>query len=157
MSFITFVSLIVITLLFWAIVGYFSLRATRLLIRFLRSRFFRYFVLAIGIIFVIRVGVVEDPFSEIVVINAGMIVGTVLAFFAFIVLAFMLYHGMKHGNPMIQDRPDPIEIKKIEVKQKKSRDWCPLCKEFTGCRIRRNPVTGMAVHVINGGSRPSRS
>ncbi len=77
----------------------------------------------------------------------------------FIVCAFSIYHAVKHGNPMQDYAQEPVNVYHITEKKmlRKQKDWCVICKEFTGCRVNRNPVTGTVVHVIGGGARPTRA
>lgn len=113
------------------------------------SRWVRYPVTTAGILFIIRVGVIDDSFSEaalgVLVALAMLLIG----FFALAVISFGIYHYVKHGNFFMQDAPDPISIRHFDAREKKStKKFCPVCKRVSSCRLGRNPYTGMKIHVI---------
>lgn len=67
-----------------------------------------------------------------------------------VVIAFAIYHGVKHGDMTMDYAPDPVTVIRTTHMSvyKKQRDWCPICQKNSGCRLGRNPVTGIAIHVF---------
>ncbi len=115
-------------------------------------KYFYRILYAIGFLFVITISSSESPFAAAISITLILILMIPVVIIAFFQICYYGYGWLKHGN-MFHDETRPYVYQTIVKNEVKARAWCSICKENTGCRVSRNPATGMVVHVYGGGSR----
>jgi hypothetical protein len=99
-------------------------------------------------LFIMRIGVIDDAFSERALFYLGVAAFFFMMAILFVVVSFLVYHGFRHGNFLMEYDADPIVVKKVEQYVKREKKWCPICRANSGCRVRKHSITGMVVHVL---------
>lgn len=121
---------------------------TRVLLYLIENKIVRRISAIVGILFLVRVCLFQDDFATtamaIMAIGAVILMGSILL----VIFAFMIYHGVRHGDPTMDYDAEPVVVTHIEQRVKKEKRWCPMCKANTGCRVRQNPYTKTWVHVM---------
>jgi hypothetical protein len=101
--------------------------------------------LSLGAI-VLFLGSTDDPtWQRVGVACAITVIGVPMLLLVTAQLSFLVYNAIKHGNPF-HEETEPYVYKVVHEKRQKA--WCIICKKFTGCHVRKNPNTGMMIHVI---------
>jgi hypothetical protein len=102
--------------------------------------------LIICALFILCVTTLSDSwFAAAVTISLGLIIATVWGALLFMQLAFWTVRWIKYGHPFSEET-QPYVYKVVH--EKKQKAWCIICKEHSGCRVRRNKTNGLIVHVI---------
>ncbi len=115
--------------------------------------YLRNLLYGMGCAFIIAISSSESPFAAALSITVMLILAIPVVLILILQGSYYIYGWFKYGNPF-HDETRPYVYETIVRKEVKARAWCPICKENTGCRVRRNESNGMTVHVLAGGGRP---
>jgi hypothetical protein len=100
---------------------------------------------ALFALFVITVGMGSDTLSVAIMLTVMIGIASIAFILFLFQCCFWMYHLVRHSNPFYEST-DPYVYKVVH--EKKQKAWCHLCKAFSGCRVRRNKINGLIVHVI---------
>ncbi len=113
----------------------------------------RYLLYTIGGCMIMALSLADSPQAVALAMAVVLMLAIPVVIILFLQVTYYTYGWFKYGNPY-HDETRPYVYQTVIKNEVKARAWCHICKENTGCRVRRNPVTGLVVHVLNGGGRP---